>query len=217
LVQVLAAALSLLPPHHHGEEAGLLALLAALGRVVPVDREPQVGHRGAAGRVAKLGGTGQVAHQENLVEVGHQAFSSTAAGCGFGVPRTRFLAGTRVVMKRSTCSLSLSCRSNSLMAAGSAETSTTAYVPSRCLRRSYASRRFPQLSDLPGAAPSPFSVSVSLPSSVGTSSSVTRGSMMSNISYGYRRLTSSNSPRMIGKALDHTTDAVVEHPPCPDD
>ena len=38
--------------------------------------------------------------------------------------------------KRRICSFRPSCRSNSLITAGTAEHSTTAYVPSRCLRMS---------------------------------------------------------------------------------
>src|SRR4030088_1896849 len=51
LVEVLATALGLLAPHHHREETGLFAFLSALRRVVPVDGQPEVGHRGAARRV----------------------------------------------------------------------------------------------------------------------------------------------------------------------
>src|SRR5262245_1372752 len=139
LVQVLTTALRLLSPHHHRKEAGLLTLLSALGRVVAVHGQPQVGHRRAARRIAQLGGTRQVADEEHLVQARHQTTSSTAAtgagGC-FGTDRTRFFGGTRVERKRRTCSFKPSCRSNSLITAGTAEHSMTAYVPSRCLRMS---------------------------------------------------------------------------------
>src|SRR5206468_12904357 len=135
-VEVLAAAFGLLAPYHDGEEARLLALLAALRGVVAVHREPQVRDGSAARRVTELGGARQIPHQKHLVQTRHQVLPSTAAGSRLGVPRTRFLTGTRVVMKRSTCSFSRSWRSNSLMVAGSAMHSSTAYVPSRCFRRS---------------------------------------------------------------------------------
>src|SRR5215813_2019372 len=126
LVEILPAAFGLLSPHHHGEEAHLVALLAALCRVVPVDRQPEVRDRGAARRIPELRRARQIPHQEHLVQARHQALSSTVAGWAFGVPRTRFFGGTRVVMKRSTCSFRRSCRSNSLMVAGSAAHSITA-------------------------------------------------------------------------------------------
>src|SRR5580765_6361663 len=72
LVQVLAARLRLLAPHHDGEEARLLAPLARLGAVVAVHRQPQVGHRGAARRVTKLRGTREVSDQQYLVQARHQ-------------------------------------------------------------------------------------------------------------------------------------------------
>src|SRR5262245_21355988 len=54
-------------------------------------------------------------------------------------------------------------------------------------------RRLPQLSVFPTSAPSPLRVSPSRVSSVATSSSVGRGSKMTRISYGYRRVTSLRS------------------------
>src|SRR5262245_66609164 len=61
LVEVLAAALRLLAPHHHGEEAGLFARLAALRRVIAVDRRSQVRHDSRAGRVPEPRRPGAVA------------------------------------------------------------------------------------------------------------------------------------------------------------
>src|SRR6059036_1664660 len=89
---------------------------------------------------------------------------------------------------------------------GSAETSSTAYVPSRCFFMSYASRRFPQLSTLVTSAPTVLSCSPSCASRAATSSSVGRGSTITSISYGrsshsppletrVERLTVSNIPR----------------------
>src|SRR4029453_2839570 len=60
LVQILPTGLRLLAPHHHGEEARLFPLLAALRGVVSVDGEPGIGHRGTARRIANLRGAGQV-------------------------------------------------------------------------------------------------------------------------------------------------------------
>src|SRR5262249_34937546 len=77
LVEVLAAALRLLAPHHHCKEAGLFALLAALRRVIAVDRQPQIGHGSPAGRVTKLRRFGQVADQEHLVGARHHLTSSS--------------------------------------------------------------------------------------------------------------------------------------------
>src|SRR5262245_30031858 len=54
-------------------------------------------------------------------------------------------------------------------------------------------RRLPQLSVFPTSAPSPLRVSPSRVSSAATSSSVGRGSKMTRISYGYRRVTSLRS------------------------
>src|SRR5262245_7001868 len=182
LVEVLATALRLLAPDHHGEEAGLFALLAPLRRVVAIDRQPQIGHGGPAGRVTKLRGLGQVADQEHLVEARHQLTSSSTSWVFAG--RAFLRIGTRVLTKRSTFSLRRTCRSNSFTMEGSAETSKTAYVPSRCLRMSYASRRFPQLSTLVTSAPSVLSCSPSCSSSAATSSSVGRGSTITRTSYG---------------------------------
>src|SRR6266850_8186423 len=180
LVEILAAGLGLLAPHHHREEAHFLTLLPALGRVVPVDGQSQIRHRGAARRVAKLGGTRQVADQEHLVQARHQLTSSRTSGVFAG--RAFLRIGTRVERKRSTLSLRRSCRSNSFTMAGSAETSKTAYVPSRCLRMSYASRRFPQFSIFTTSAPSVLICSPSCVSRAATSSSVGRGSTMTRIS-----------------------------------
>src|SRR5205823_13154270 len=188
LVEILAAGLRLLAPHHHREEARLFALLAPLRGVVAVHRQPHVGHRGTARRVAQLRGPGQVADEEDLVEARHQTTSSSTSGVLAG--RAFFRTGTRVLRKRRTFSLRRSCRSNSFTMEGSAETSNTAYVPSRCLRMSYASRRFPQLSTLVTSAPSVLSCSPSCVSSAVTSSSVGRGSTITRTSYGR----SSHSP-----------------------
>src|SRR5439155_1179602 len=59
-----------------GEEARFLPLLAGLGRVVAVDRHPEIRDGGAAGRVAQLRGAGQVADEQYLVEARHQTTSS---------------------------------------------------------------------------------------------------------------------------------------------
>src|SRR5262249_26726507 len=134
LVQELATALGLFAPDDDGHETRVLALLPGLRREVIIDRQPQVRDRGAARRVSKLGGARQVSDEEYLVEARHQTTSPTAAGCCFGADRTRLRGGTRVDRNRSTCSFSPSCRSNSLITAGVAEHSITAYVPSRCLR-----------------------------------------------------------------------------------
>src|SRR5215831_16421168 len=183
LVQVFAAALGLLTPHHDVEEAGIFALLAALRLIPAVHGEPQICDGHPAGRVAQLRCPGQIADQEYLVQAGHQTASSTAAGCCcFGADLTRFLGGTRVDRKRKTCSLSPSCRSNSLIVAGVAEHSMTAYVPSRCLRISYARRRLPQLSALLTVPPRFVRLSWSLTSSAAMSSSVGRGSKITRIS-----------------------------------
>src|SRR2546422_777304 len=187
LAEVLAAGLRLLAQDDDRDERGLLALLAPLRRVVAVDRKPQVGHGGAARRVAQLWGAGQVTDQEDLVEARHQRTSSSTSGVFAG--RAFLRIGTRVERKRSTLSLRRSCRSNSFIIDGSAETSKTAYVPSRCLRMSYASRRFPQLSTLPTSAPSALTCSPSCASSAATSSSVGRGSTITRISYGRSFLT----------------------------
>src|SRR5688572_3078493 len=79
LVEVLPARLGLLAPHHDGEEAHFLALLAALGAVVAVDRQAQIRHGGAARGVAQLRGTRQVADQQHLVQARHQTTSSTTS------------------------------------------------------------------------------------------------------------------------------------------
>src|SRR6476659_2009557 len=126
LVEVLPAALCLLAPDHAGQEAGLFPLLPALGRVVAIDGQPEVGHRGAAGRVPELRGSREVADQEDSVETRHQETSSTAGVCGFGAERIRLRTGTRVVKCRSTCSLSVSRRSYSFLMVGSALPSMTA-------------------------------------------------------------------------------------------
>src|SRR5437867_2034097 len=204
LVEVLAAALRLFAPHHDGEEAGFFALLAPLRRVVAIDRQPQIGDGGPAGRVTKLRGLGQVADQEHLVEARHQLTSSSTSWVFAG--RAFLRIGTRVLTKRSTFSLRRTCRSNSFTMDGSAETSKTAYVPSRCFFMSYASRRFPQLSTLVTSAPTVLSCSPSCASRAATSSSVGRGSTITSISYGrsshsppletrVERLTVSNIPR----------------------
>src|SRR5438128_6856644 len=180
LVEVLAARLGLLAPHHHREEARLLALLPALRAVVSVDRHAEIRHGGAAGGIAELGGARQVADQQDFVQAHHPPTSSRTSGVFAG--RAFLRIGTWVERKRSTCSLRRSCRSNSFTMAGSAETSKTAYVPSRCLRMSYASRRFPQFSILPTSAPRPLICVSSCVSRAATSSSVGRGSTMTRIS-----------------------------------
>src|SRR5262245_8437341 len=183
LVEVFAAALGLLAPHDDVQEAGVLPLFAALRLIPAVHGKPQICDRHPAGRIAELWCPGQIADQEYLVQAGHQTASSTTAGrCCFGVDLTRFLGGTRVDRKRNTCSLRPSCRSNSLIVAGVAEHSITAYVPSRCLRISYARRRLPQLSALPTAPPRLVRLSWSLTSSAAISSSVGRGSKITRIS-----------------------------------
>src|SRR3989442_1497719 len=138
-VEILAARFGLLAPDHDGEEARLLALLSALGAVVAIHGHPEIGDGRAAGCVSEFRGAGQVADQQDLVEARHQPTSSSTSWVFAG--RAFFRMGTRVDRKRSTFSLRRSCRSNSLTMAGSAETSKTAYVPSRCLRISYARRR----------------------------------------------------------------------------
>src|SRR5207245_1446470 len=196
LVEVLTAALRLLAPHHHREKAGVLAFLAALRRVIAIDRQPQVGDGGPARRVTQLRGLGQVTDQEHLVEARHQLTSSTTSRVLAG--RAFLRIGTRVLTKRSTFSLRRTWRSNSFTMEGSAETSKTAYVPSRCLRMSYASRRFPQLSTLATSAPSVLSCSPSCSSNAATSSSVGRGSTITRTSYGR----SSHSPPLDSSRTD---------------
>src|SRR5262249_24277879 len=183
LVEVFAAALGLLAPHDEVQEARIFPLLAGLCLITPVHGQPQICDCHPAGRIAELWCPGQIADQEYLVQAGHQPASSTTAGCCcFGADLTRFLGGTRVDRKRNTCSLRPSCRSNSLIVAGVAEHSITAYVPSRCLRISYARRRLPQLSALLTAPPRFVRLSWSLTSSAAMSSSVGRGSKITRIS-----------------------------------
>src|SRR5262245_27092945 len=182
LVEILTARLGLLAPHHHREEADLLTLLPALRRVIPVDCQAQVGDRGTAWRVAQLRGTRQITDQEHLVQARHQPTSSTTSAGALAVDRAFFRIGTRVERKRSTFSLRRSWRSNSFTMAGSADTSKTAYVPSRCLRMSYDSRRLPQFSILATSAPSDLTCSPSCVSSSATSSSAGRGSTITRIS-----------------------------------
>src|SRR3989441_7498034 len=188
LVEVLTARLGLLAPDDDGEEARFLPLLARLRRVVAVDRHPEIRDGGAAGRVAQLRGTGQVTDQQHLVQVRHQTTSSRtlvspSGGSGNFLERAFLLRiGTRVDRKRRTFSFSRSCRSSSFTMDGSALASNTAYVPSRCLRMSYASRRFPQLSTLSTAMPSDLACSPSCVSSAVTSSSVGFGSTITSIS-----------------------------------
>src|SRR5438309_35682 len=76
LVEVLSTALGLLSPHDDREETDLFTLLAALGRVVTIHGQPQVGDRGSAGSVAKLGLLGEVTDQEDFVEARHLPTSS---------------------------------------------------------------------------------------------------------------------------------------------
>src|SRR5207249_4706248 len=188
LVEVLAARLGLLAPDDDGEEARFLPLLAGLGRVVAVDRHPEIRDGGAAGRVAQLRGAGQVADEQYLVEARHQTTSSRtlvspSGGSGAFLERAFLLrVGTRVDRKRRTFSFSRSCRSSSFTMDGSAFASNTAYVPSRCLRMSYASRRFPQLSTLSTSMPSDLACSPSCVSRAATSSSVGFGSTITSIS-----------------------------------
>src|SRR6185436_7658786 len=181
LVEVLAARLGLLAPHHHREEADFFPLLPALRRIVPVDRQPQVRDRGAARRVTELRGTREIADQEHFVQACHQPTSSTTSG-NLAVDRAFLRIGTRVERKRSTFSLRRSWRSNSFTMAGSADTSKTAYVPSRCLRMSYDSRRLPQFSIFATSAPSDLTCSPSCVNSSATSSSVGRESTITRIS-----------------------------------
>src|SRR5207249_2093569 len=138
LVEILAATLRLLTPHDDREETGVFAFFSALRGVVAIDRQPQVGDGRSAGRVTQLRGLGQVTDQEYLVEARHQLTSSTTSWVLAG--RAFLRIGTRVLTKRSTFSLRRTCRSNSFTMDGSAETSKTAYVPSRCFLMSYASR-----------------------------------------------------------------------------
>src|SRR5262245_3730164 len=181
LVEVFAARFGLLAPHDDGEKRRFLAFLATLCGVVPVHREAQISDSGAARGVTKLRGAGQITDQKNFVEARHQPTSSSTSGCGL-LGRAFLRMGTRVERKRSTFSLRRSWRSNSLIIDGSADTSRTAYVPSRCLRMSYASRRLPQFSTLVTSAPSPLSCSPTCVSNAATSSSVGRGSTMTRIS-----------------------------------
>src|SRR2546422_1570168 len=125
LVEVLAAALRLLAPGDDREERGLFALVAPLRRVVAVDRQPQVGHGGAARRVAQLRGAGQIADQEDLVEARHQPTSSSTSGVFAG--RAFLRIWDLVERKASQFSLRRGWRSNSFTIDGSAETSKTAY------------------------------------------------------------------------------------------
>src|SRR5262249_31204141 len=136
LVEVLAAALCLLAPHHDREEAGFLALFATLRRVISIDRHAEIGHRRSARGVAQLRGTGQIADQQDLVEARHQTTSSSTSGCGL-LGRRFFRIGRRVERKRSTFSLSRSWRSNSWFIYGSADTSQTTHLPSHPLRFTY--------------------------------------------------------------------------------
>src|SRR5438128_2500199 len=178
LVEVLAARLGLLAPDDDGEEARFLPLLAGLGRVVAVDRHPEIRDGGAAGRVAQLRGAGQVADEQYLVEARHQTTSSRtlvspSGGSGAFLERAFLLrVGTRVDRKRRTFSFSRSCRSSPFTMDGSAFASNTASVPYRSLRMSYASRRFPQLSTLSTSMPSDLACSPSCVSRAATSSSV---------------------------------------------
>src|SRR5215467_1412958 len=126
LVEILTARLGLLAPHHHGEEARLVAFFPALRGVVPVHRQSQIGDRGAARRIPKLRRAGQIPDEEDLVQARHQTTSSVAAGCCFGADRTRLRTGMRVVRKRNTCSFNPSCRSNSFIVVGVEELSMTA-------------------------------------------------------------------------------------------
>ena len=116
--------------HDHREEARLLALLSALGRVGPVDRQPDIGNGRPARRVPQLRRAGEVPDQEDLVQARHQPTSlvagvtgpegaATAAplGANFRRPST-----TRIVRKRSTDSLSFNCRSYSRSTVGVART-----------------------------------------------------------------------------------------------
>src|SRR6266550_269688 len=181
LVEILAARFRLLAPHDDREKRRFLALLTALGGVVAVHGQAQVGDGSAARGVTKLRGPGQITDQQDFVEARHQPTSSSTSGCGL-LGRAFLRMGTRVERKRSTVSLRRSWRSNSLIIDGSADTSRTAYVPSRCLRMSYASRRLPQFSTLVTSAPRPLSCSPTCVSNAATSSSVGRGSAMTRIS-----------------------------------
>src|SRR6266849_3074311 len=89
LVEIFAAALRLLSPHHDREETGFLPFLAPLRRVVAIDRQPQIGDGSSAGRVTELRGLGQVADQEHLVEARHQVTSSSV-GRGSTITRTSY-------------------------------------------------------------------------------------------------------------------------------
>src|SRR5207302_4644024 len=180
LVEVLTATLRLFAPDDHRQEARFFPALSALRRVPSVHGEPQIADGGAARRVAQLGGSGQVPDQEHLVQARHQPTSSTTSGAFAG--RAFLRTGTRVDMNRRTFSLSRSWRSNSLIIAGSADASRTAYVPSRCFRISYARRRFPQFSTLVTSAPRPFRFPSSVVRSAATSSSVGRESMVTRTS-----------------------------------
>src|SRR2546427_10089192 len=73
LVEVLAARLGLLAPDDDGEEARFLPLLAGLGRVVAVDRHPEIRDGGAAWREAQLRGAGQVRSEEHTSELQSQS------------------------------------------------------------------------------------------------------------------------------------------------
>src|SRR5262245_252464 len=71
LVEVLTARFGLFTPHHHGEEAGVVTLLATLGREAAVDGDAHVGYGGSAGRVPELGRADEVSDQEDLVQARH--------------------------------------------------------------------------------------------------------------------------------------------------
>src|SRR5439155_16022449 len=70
LGEVLAAGLGLLAPRHDVDEQRLLALVT-LHHERAVDRQTEVGDRGAGRRVPKIGIAREVADEENLVERGH--------------------------------------------------------------------------------------------------------------------------------------------------
>src|SRR5262245_33594189 len=78
LVQIFAAGFRLLAPHHYRQEAGVLALLAALRGVVTIDRHPKVGHGGTVRSVAELRRPRQIADQQDFVQARHQPTSSSA-------------------------------------------------------------------------------------------------------------------------------------------
>src|SRR3989454_11440721 len=77
LVEVFAAALRLLSPHHDREETDFLPFLTPLRRVVAVDRQPQISNGGSAGRGTELWGVGQGADQEHPGEARHQGTPPT--------------------------------------------------------------------------------------------------------------------------------------------